>query len=90
MILDDPISDVAVPEAMHKLPAKVAGEYAAMTIDPDIRFRPESTRESHNLFTAPIQNTTLMTRMMSSSGEKTVSRRGKKGAAVTAAIRVMS
>jgi len=37
-----------------------------------------------------LQNTTLMIRMMSSSGEKIVSRRGKRGAAVTVARRVMS
>jgi hypothetical protein len=33
------------------------------------------------------QNTTLMMRMMSSSGEKIVSKRGKRGAAVAAASR---
>lgn len=37
-----------------------------------------------------IQNTTLTIRRMSSSGEKIVSRRGKRGAAVAAARRVMS
>jgi len=48
------------------------------------------TSERNALQPLSAQNTTLMTRMMSSSGENTVSASGSSGAAVAAARRAMS